>query len=66
VKLHIFWEGSIDTLVGFFGPKEGHLCVSSFKLVIGSGGFGYEFIVHSFKLKNRSLLDDNDLQLDLE
>jgi hypothetical protein len=42
VKSHVCWEQKWDTLAGFCGPKENHVCVPSCKVVVGSGEPGYE------------------------
>jgi hypothetical protein len=35
VKQRIAWEPKIDTLVGFCGPKNNHVCISDYKPVVG-------------------------------
>ena len=49
VKTRISWEARSDGLVGFCGSKEDHICVSSFKPVVGNGESGYDAIVDSFR-----------------
>jgi hypothetical protein len=49
VKSRVCWEQKWDTLAGFCGPKENHVCVPSYKVVVGSGESGYEKIVDSFR-----------------
>ena len=53
VKSRIVWEASFDTLVGFFGSKDSHCCVSNFKPVVGCGNSGYEAIVDAFRLNKK-------------
>jgi hypothetical protein len=49
VKSCVCWEQKWDTLAGFCGPKENHVCIPSYKVVVGSGEPGYEKIVDSFQ-----------------
>ena len=50
VKLQISWEAWVDGLVGFYGIKEDHICVSTFRPQVGNGESGYSSIVDSFHL----------------
>jgi hypothetical protein len=45
----VLWESRSDSLVGFCGPKEGHVCSSTFKPVVGTRQMGYENIVDAFQ-----------------
>jgi hypothetical protein len=38
-----------DTFEGFCGPKEDHISVSDYKVVVGMGDFGYDNIVDGFR-----------------
>jgi hypothetical protein len=49
VKSRVCWEQKWDSLAGFCGPKENHMCVPLYKVVVGSGESGYEKIVDSFQ-----------------
>ena len=44
----ITWESRSDSLIGFCGPKEGHVCSSTFKPIVDTGQMGYENIVNAF------------------
>jgi len=48
VKGRIVWDHRWDTLVGFCGPKENHVCASNYKEIVGTGKDGYNKIVDSF------------------
>ena len=37
VKRKVAWEPKIDTLVGFCGPSDYHVCVSGFRPIVGCG-----------------------------
>ena len=49
VKGRIGWESKWDTLAGFCGPKDDHVCVTSFKPEVGSGEDGYNKILETFR-----------------
>jgi hypothetical protein len=49
IKSRVCWEQKWDTLAGFCRPKENHVCVPSYKVVVGSSEPGYEKIVDSFR-----------------
>ena len=48
VKGRIAWNHRWDTLTGFCGPNDNHVCVSNYKEVVGSGEEGYNKIVEIF------------------
>jgi hypothetical protein len=50
VKQRIAWEPKHDTLAGFCGPKENHVCISDYKPLVGVGDEGYNKIVDTFRL----------------
>ena len=50
VKSHISWDARFDGLVGFYGEKESHVCISTFRPQVGNGEEGYVSIVDSFRL----------------
>jgi hypothetical protein len=49
IKSRVYWEQKWDTLASFCGPKENHVCIPSYKVVVGSGEPGYKKIVDSFR-----------------
>lgn len=49
VKSRVAWEQKWDTLAGFCGVMGDHVCVSSFKPVVGAKEVGYNKIVESFR-----------------
>ena len=49
VRGRVAYKPKWDSLAGFCGPSESHVCVSSFKPVVGSGTEGYSKIVDSFR-----------------
>lgn len=49
VKGRVAYEPKWDTLAGFCGPSEDHVCISSFKPLVGSQEEGYNNILHSFR-----------------
>lgn len=49
VKGRVAWEQKFDTLNGFCGVKENHVCMSGFKPTVGSGDDSYNSIVDSFR-----------------
>jgi hypothetical protein len=49
VKSRVSWESKWDTLAGFCRPKQNHVCISSYKPVVGFGKVGYNTIVDSFR-----------------
>ena len=48
VKGRVVWEPKWDTLAGFCGPEENHVCHSGFRPHIGNGEEGYRKLVESF------------------
>ena len=48
VKGRVTWESKWDTLAGFCGPSENHVCVSGFRPIVGSGEEGYRKLLESF------------------
>lgn len=48
VKSRVAYEPKWDTLVGFCGPKENHICISTYKPIDGSGENGYNKVIDSF------------------
>ena len=52
VKGRVAWEPKWDTLAGFCGPSENHVCVPGFRPLVGSGEEGYRQLLESFG-KNR-------------
>jgi len=48
VKDRIAWNHLFDTLVGFYGPKEDHVCVSNYKVVVDIMDTRYNNIVDGF------------------
>ena len=50
VKGRVAWDHHWDTLVGFCGPKDDHVCVSNYKVVVGMGDAGYNNIVDGFRI----------------
>jgi hypothetical protein len=47
VKTSIAWESQMDTLMGFYGPKENHMYISTYRTTVGSVEAGIEgFLVH--------------------
>ena len=53
VKARISWDARSDGLVGFFGVKENHRCVSTFRPHVGNGESGYAAIVDSFRQNDK-------------
>ena len=49
VKGRIAWDHRWDTLEGFCGPKDDHICDSNYNVVVGMGDFCYNNIVDSFR-----------------
>ena len=49
VKGRVAWDHRWDTLEGFCGPRDDHICVSNHKVVVGMGDSGYDNIVDSFR-----------------
>ena len=39
---------TMDSLAGFCGPKLNYNCVSSYKLVVGDGKYGYNKIIDAW------------------
>lgn len=48
VKGWIAWDHHWDTLSGFCGPNEIHVCVFNFKQIVGSNDEGYNKIMDCF------------------
>ncbi|KAL3680514.1 hypothetical protein R1sor_023470 [Riccia sorocarpa] len=49
VKPRIRWEAKRDTLIGFCGNKENHVCEFGLELEVGCGEVRYSKIVNSFE-----------------
>ena len=49
VRSRVSYEQCYDTLAGFCGPKENHVCISSYKPVVGTGEEGYNRILECFR-----------------
>lgn len=49
VKGRVAYEPKWDSLAGFCGPLGDHVCLSSFKPLVGFGEEGYNMIVDSFR-----------------
>jgi hypothetical protein len=49
VKSRIAWESQTDSLVGFCGAKESHVCVACFKPEVGDGQVGYNNVTDAFR-----------------
>ncbi|KAL2621885.1 hypothetical protein R1flu_002090 [Riccia fluitans] len=45
------WEARCDTLIGFCGDKDNHVCKMDLEVEVGSGESGYSKIVESFEQK---------------
>ncbi|KAL2609573.1 hypothetical protein R1flu_028146 [Riccia fluitans] len=45
------WEARRDTLIGFCGDKDNHVCKMGLEVEVGSGESGYSKIVESFEQK---------------
>ena len=50
VRGRVSWEARWDTMVGFCGPKENHVCIPHYKPIVGDSELGYNKMVESFKL----------------
>ena len=48
MKGRVAWEPKWDTLAGFCGAEENHVCHSSFRPHVGNGEEGYRKLVESF------------------
>jgi hypothetical protein len=48
VKNQVCWEHKLDALTGFCGPKENHVCIPTYQLVVGGGKAGFNKIMDSF------------------
>ena len=48
VKRRVAWEPKWDTVAGFCGPEENHVCHSGFRPHVGNGEEGYRKLVESF------------------
>ncbi|KAL2620429.1 hypothetical protein R1flu_000634 [Riccia fluitans] len=51
VKPTVRWEARHDTLIGFYGDKDNHVCKMGLEVEVGSGESGYSKIVESFEQK---------------
>ncbi|KAL2621659.1 hypothetical protein R1flu_001864 [Riccia fluitans] len=51
VKPTMRWEARRDTLIGFCGDKDNHVCKMGLEVEVGSGESGYSKIVESFEQK---------------
>ncbi|KAL2630890.1 hypothetical protein R1flu_015576 [Riccia fluitans] len=51
VKPTVRWEARRDTLIGFCGDKDNHVCKMGLEVEVGSGESGYSKIVESFEQK---------------
>ena len=49
VKSRVAWEAKWDTLAGFCGPWDDHVCIPDYKPVVGSGVGGYNKVLDSFR-----------------
>jgi hypothetical protein len=49
VKSRIAWESQTNSLLGFCGTKESHVCVSCFKPKVGDGQVGYDNVMDAFR-----------------
>lgn len=52
-KSRIVRKVSSHRLVGFYGSKDCHGCVSNFKPIVGSGNASYKAIVNAFVLNKK-------------
>jgi hypothetical protein len=48
VKSRVCWEHRLDALTGFCGPKEDHVCIPKYNVVVGSSEPGYNKIMEAF------------------
>ena len=48
VRTRVSYDQRFDSLAGFCGPKENHLCISNYKPIVGNGETGYNKIVDCF------------------
>ncbi|KAL2612447.1 hypothetical protein R1flu_024139 [Riccia fluitans] len=55
VKPTVRWEARRDTLIGFCGDKDNHVCKMGLEVEVGSGESGYSKIVESFEQKIQGL-----------
>jgi hypothetical protein len=49
VRGRVSWEARSDTIIGFCGPKENHICIPHYKPAVGVGDAGYNKMVESFR-----------------
>jgi hypothetical protein len=49
VKSRVAYEQKWDSLAGFCGVKDNHVCISDYKLLVGSGDEGYSRVVEGFR-----------------
>jgi hypothetical protein len=49
VRSRVSYEQRFDTLAGFCGPKDNHMCVSDYKPNVGIGEDGYNKILNCFR-----------------
>ena len=48
-KARVTWDSRSDVLLGFCGTKLDHVCISTFRPVVGSGEEGYNAVVDAFQ-----------------
>ena len=48
VKSQVSWEHRRDALTGFCGPKEDHVCVPTYEVVVEARTSGYDNILNAF------------------
>ena len=48
IKARLCWEHRLDALIGFCRPKEDHICIPTFKVVVGEGELKYNRILDAF------------------
>ena len=49
LRSRVSYEQRFDSLAGFCGPKDNHVCISSYKLILGTGEAGYNKILDCFR-----------------
>ncbi|KAL2633401.1 hypothetical protein R1flu_004880 [Riccia fluitans] len=60
--VRIRWEARRDTLIGFCGDKDNHVCKMGLEVEVGSGESSYSKIVESFEQKIQGIvLDSGDV-----
>jgi hypothetical protein len=48
VKSRICWEHHLDCLTGFYKPKENHMCIPTYKVLVREGESRYNNILGAF------------------